>query len=206
MNAAESAPEPIGRRIRQQRESLGVTQAALAELTGLSQSTISRIEGGQQRDPGLSELGSIAKALRWTIRDLVDGTEVEEKLKRANMASDNFVAFCSNPFCRDNRFDRKADGTNLVLWASSRTYSIDAFENINYCKFCGEKVVKACPACKRPTSSSGQRFCDFCGEAVNTRPTEEEKERMRKILDARDTPDAAEVKDDFEDEPDEPSF
>jgi transcriptional regulator with XRE-family HTH domain len=59
---------PFGERIRQRRERLGLTQAALARKAGVSTRTISRAENGQHID--LEFLHFIAEALGVTFRDV----------------------------------------------------------------------------------------------------------------------------------------
>jgi len=56
--------EEIGARVKNQRYMAGMTQADLAEATGLTIEGISRIENGRnQGPPRPSTLGKIAKAL-----------------------------------------------------------------------------------------------------------------------------------------------
>lgn len=65
-------------RIRQVRERLFVTQAELAERTGISEATLSRIENGLQR-PRISTVRKIATALGVQPGELVDwGTDGPE--------------------------------------------------------------------------------------------------------------------------------
>ncbi len=52
----------IGRQIRQMREDEGMTMVKLAELSGLRQTTIRKIEAGVF-DIGIDELSAIAQAL-----------------------------------------------------------------------------------------------------------------------------------------------
>lgn len=52
----------IGEQVRQRRESLGMTQAALSERTGLDRANISKIEGGRY-NVSIDILSRIAEAL-----------------------------------------------------------------------------------------------------------------------------------------------
>lgn len=54
---------PLRVQIRQLRESQGLTQAALAEKSGVSRVTIARIEGGRQLRVDLEVLDRLARAL-----------------------------------------------------------------------------------------------------------------------------------------------
>lgn len=62
--------EAIGARIREARLNAGLTQWALAELVGVDNKTIHRIEYGHS-DPGLGLLLQIAHALHVPLADLV---------------------------------------------------------------------------------------------------------------------------------------
>lgn len=60
----------LGVLIATKRKSLGLTQAGLAELVGIEQESMSRIETGMVT-PSLSRLLSLADALDCTIEDLL---------------------------------------------------------------------------------------------------------------------------------------
>lgn len=64
----------IGERIKAARTKAGLTQAQLAERTGVAMITISQYERGI-RQPRMEQLRKIAFALGLYISDLVDGTE-----------------------------------------------------------------------------------------------------------------------------------
>ncbi len=57
--------------VKKAREQRDVSLRALAQRTGLSRSKLHRIEKGE-RDPGISELELIAKALHVRISDLYE--------------------------------------------------------------------------------------------------------------------------------------
>ncbi|MFF9147574.1 helix-turn-helix domain-containing protein [Streptomyces sp. NPDC014861] len=65
----------VGPRLRKARTARGVTLAALARTTGISKSTLSRLEAGQRR-PGLDLLLPIAQAFRVPLDELVGAPEV----------------------------------------------------------------------------------------------------------------------------------
>jgi transcriptional regulator with XRE-family HTH domain len=65
----------VGPRLRQVRERRGVTLTELAAATGISKSTLSRLESGQ-RKPSLELLLPIAQAHRVPLDELVDAPEV----------------------------------------------------------------------------------------------------------------------------------
>ena len=71
---ATDALHGVGTRLRDLRSSNDVTLAVLAERTGISVSTLSRLESGQRR-PTLELLLPLARAYRVTLDELVDAPE-----------------------------------------------------------------------------------------------------------------------------------
>lgn len=65
----------VGPRLKRLRSTRGVTLAALSEATGISKSTLSRLEGGQRR-PSLELLLPIAQAHQVPLDELVGAPEV----------------------------------------------------------------------------------------------------------------------------------
>lgn len=65
----------VGPRLKRIRSQRGVTLTALAEVTGISKSTLSRLESGQRR-PSLELLLPIAQAHRIPLDELVSAPEV----------------------------------------------------------------------------------------------------------------------------------
>ena len=57
----------IGEQVRQRRESLGMTQSALSQRTGLDRANISKIEGGRY-NVSIDILSRIAVALKCEIK------------------------------------------------------------------------------------------------------------------------------------------
>ncbi|MFG2876383.1 helix-turn-helix domain-containing protein [Streptomyces sp. NPDC048337] len=79
---APDAPPPhravldeVAPRLRRLRDRRGLTLAALSEATGISKSTLSRLESGQRR-PSLELLLPLAAAYRVPLDDLVGAPEV----------------------------------------------------------------------------------------------------------------------------------
>jgi transcriptional regulator with XRE-family HTH domain len=70
-----SAPEQVGARLKQLREQRRVTLTAVAERTGISKSTLSRLETGQRR-PTLELLLALSRAYRVPLDDLVAAPDV----------------------------------------------------------------------------------------------------------------------------------
>jgi len=65
-------PLKFGQRVQVLRERRGMTQAQLADLVGISEHTLRKIENGQRKTPDLERVMRIAEALR--VRDLSDLT------------------------------------------------------------------------------------------------------------------------------------
>jgi len=68
----------FGRSVRSLRKQRGLSQEDLAEACGLSRNYISDIERGV-RNPGLLVIVGLARALRVTLRELVE--EIELRLR-----------------------------------------------------------------------------------------------------------------------------
>ncbi|MET9398491.1 helix-turn-helix domain-containing protein [Kitasatospora sp. NPDC002965] len=67
--------DEVAPRLRRLREKRGITLAALSETTGISKSTLSRLESGQRR-PSLELLLPLAGAYRVPLDELVGAPEV----------------------------------------------------------------------------------------------------------------------------------
>lgn len=78
MSHSDATPDPyadplrFGQRVQILRERRGMTQVQLADLIGISEHTLRKIENGQQKSPDLDRVMRIAEALR--VRDLSDLT------------------------------------------------------------------------------------------------------------------------------------
>jgi transcriptional regulator with XRE-family HTH domain len=70
-----AAPEHIGPRLKRLRTQRRITLTALAEMTGISKSTLSRLESGQRR-PTLELLLALSQYYRVPLDDLVGAPEV----------------------------------------------------------------------------------------------------------------------------------
>ena len=73
--AIAAALADVGPRLKRLRTERGITLTALAEATGISKSTLSRLEAGQRR-PSLELLLPIAQAHRVPLDELVGAPEV----------------------------------------------------------------------------------------------------------------------------------
>lgn len=64
----------LGDRVRAAREAAGLTQLELAERLGWTKQALYAIESGQIRDPGVSRVAAIARALGVSVDELAEGT------------------------------------------------------------------------------------------------------------------------------------
>jgi len=70
----------IGQRVERARVAAGLSQRALAEQTGISQSTLSRIEAGE-RDAKMTEVLVIAWSTGHTVAQLTGVSEVASRVE-----------------------------------------------------------------------------------------------------------------------------
>ena len=77
MDNVEQIVQAVGPRLRALRQQRGVTLAELAAATGISVSTLSRIESGQRR-PTLELLLPLARAHQVPLDDIVDAPEARD--------------------------------------------------------------------------------------------------------------------------------
>ena len=83
----------IGRRIRQNRVRLNITQEQLAEMVNVSVPHISRIENGSSQ-PSLQVLVDICNILKITIDDLLEDSLATAKIKKVGRF-DRLLSECS---------------------------------------------------------------------------------------------------------------
>jgi transcriptional regulator with XRE-family HTH domain len=74
-SAVPAVPEQVGVRLKRLRTQRRITLTALAETTGISKSTLSRLETGQRR-PTLELLLALSQTYRVPLDDLVGAPEV----------------------------------------------------------------------------------------------------------------------------------
>jgi transcriptional regulator with XRE-family HTH domain len=86
--AIATALDQVGPRLRHLRGQHGVTLAALSESTGISKSTLSRLETGQRR-ASLELLLPLAQAYRVPLDDLVGAPEVGDPRVRLKASKRN---------------------------------------------------------------------------------------------------------------------
>ena len=65
------SPKRFGKMLKQRREEKNLTQAALAEKVGVSQTYIAKLESGDKKNPTLDLLKKIAKHLGVPVTELL---------------------------------------------------------------------------------------------------------------------------------------
>ncbi|MFW5840422.1 MAG: helix-turn-helix domain-containing protein [Planctomycetota bacterium] len=172
----------IGERVKERRENLGLSQAELARDANTSQSFVSRLERATLSDIDFGDLIATSRALHSSPFDMCEGTSFESFLGDvSDPLNEKFVAFCPNPLCCTNTVRIGKDGNPLVVWTSQTEYQEAFFQQINFCGFCGEKLVKQCPSCDWRVSSAMESFCTRCGESLHKRPTDAEWQEIGKL-------------------------
>lgn len=72
----------VGARVREAREQAGLSQRAVEDTTGISQSTLHRVETGKHTTATLADFDRIAQALDVGLDELLYGSPVRERLRR----------------------------------------------------------------------------------------------------------------------------
>lgn len=101
----------LGKRIQQVRKDAGFTQQGLCQKTGLSYSTLAKIERGAIKTPSVFTIQTIAGALNITLDELlasVKQSKVVTSLKRTSKSGISFVYFDLNG-CLVRSFQRAFD-------------------------------------------------------------------------------------------------
>ena len=94
-----AALDLVGPRLRKVRDLRGITLAEVAERTGISKSTLSRLENGQRR-PSLELLLPLAETYRVPLDDLVGAPEVGDpriRLKPRRVKGRTVLPLTRNP-------------------------------------------------------------------------------------------------------------
>jgi len=80
----------VGERLRKAREGRSLAQAKLSELSGVSEFTISRIEGGTTEDPRDSTLTKLAAPLKLTLEELRGPSRPDKRVRRRKTQTAEF--------------------------------------------------------------------------------------------------------------------
>jgi transcriptional regulator with XRE-family HTH domain len=168
--------ETMGQKLVGLRQAKSLSQEALAKAAGLSQTTVSRLEKGEQV-ASTQTLAKLARALGTSLADLVP----QEALNASDGDGDIFHAFCANAFCVRNKMAKK-DGRAVVYWESWQPVPAQKWADVNFCRSCGNDLVKECPGCSKRMTEKGGLFCVRCGEKLTKRPTSDEWKKINEQL------------------------
>jgi transcriptional regulator with XRE-family HTH domain len=172
-------PSLIASRRRQKK----LSQEGLAQLAGLSQATISRVEKGEGST--LQVLAKIARALDVPVREIAEESGLQNLFEQSE--AEIFYAICPNPFCKKNELIL-VDGKPAVSWSSGQFYPMARLQETNFCPSCGTELAKECPSCGKILEEKNARFCIRCGNPIHKRPTPEEWIRIGKLFSNDDIP------------------
>ena len=172
----------FGARVRLARRSAAMSQTALAEMAGISQPHVSRLEAGK-RLRGLKPVTviALAKALDVPALALVHGTDLQGLVMDSREEEEPYMAFCCNPLCDTNRIIPEGDSWSLAF-DSKKIYSEKVWLQTNYCGSCGEKLVKACPRCGRRVGTRCEFYCRQCRKRLGDHPTMKDLRQVREML------------------------
>lgn len=81
----------LGQNLKRYRQFCGLTQEELAKKVGLTKDTISKIELGKQKNPGLKYLAAISQELDLNLAELFMA-DPEEKVIKLVISDQNFQA------------------------------------------------------------------------------------------------------------------
>jgi len=68
----ESMIEDLTKRLKQHREDRGITQKELSKMSGVSYSTLTKLESGVIKNPSVEAIIKITKALDLNVDDLIN--------------------------------------------------------------------------------------------------------------------------------------
>ena len=142
------------------RREKGVTQSALAEAAGCTQSAISMLEAGQYAKVARETVEKIAALLDVP----VEPPPAESRPPLSLPLSEHAHAFCPDALCYSN-VPYTVNG-NLLFWPRRQPDGSGS-----RCVVCGELLERHCPHCGAVFASPGA-CCHSCGGArvTNTLP------------------------------------
>ncbi|MGI5868994.1 MAG: helix-turn-helix domain-containing protein [Kiritimatiellia bacterium] len=149
--------DAIYRELRRARIAAGLTQAALAAQVGCTQSAVSMMEAGRAEALSRESLEKLAKILNVT---LPGASEAKPQAFVPGVGGAG-AAVCPGFNCP----------TNLPYAVGSDVFfmPLGTAGGGRHCVFCGELLMRRCPACDAPLSTPGG-CCAACGAAIVTMP------------------------------------
>ncbi len=135
---------PLHTVLRQARRAQGISQTALAEESGCTQSAISMMEQGRHNALSKDKLARLAEILQVTVA--LDQTEPDQPQQ----------GFCPNHYCPSVHL--YAAGTEILLWPQ---LCLVSELHGRYCRYCGEVMETSCRQCKHAVAEGA--CCRHCG-------------------------------------------
>ena len=148
----EQPSKTIYRMLRDARRAKGLTQSALAQQAGCTQSALS-----------MMELGRATALSRETLQKVADilGVQLPEPENPGSPGETGLTvpghAICPNPLCLSNR----------PYWIGEELFFLPTGRagDGHYCALCGEVLIRNCPHCGAPLRTPGG-CCTACGQPL----------------------------------------
>ncbi len=127
-----------GQRLRDLREAAGLSQAKLAELTGVTRNAVSQWEGGETQ-PSSRRLAKLAKALRVPIDEIMASpaqardrilNAAERLFDRLGIAEANVDIICATADVTRGQFDSMFGSRDRMLQELIRRFNAQAFAEL----------------------------------------------------------------------------
>jgi len=163
-------------RIRELRKLIKLPQKGLISY-GVKQSYLANLEAGNIATPSQEMVTRIAAGLGLTVQELVKGTEFEARMQQERASN---RAFCPNNLCPKLQINRYQSGMFLPYRFGIETIQTSGAEiyEMNFCPYCGEKLLSVCPnsKCKKPIilQDPVQTHCVHCGGRIFKKLTEKQ--------------------------------
>ena len=95
-NAQESSEKALGTALQDARKAAGLTQQELCQRSGLSYSTLAKIERGAIKSPSIFTIQSIAEALGTDLNGLIGVSSPQKPAKKVTKTGVSFIYFDIN--------------------------------------------------------------------------------------------------------------
>lgn len=158
----------FGDKLKELMKKKDLNQTALRKKTNISQSLISKYINNDNI-PDLDNINRLSKALGVRNLELIDAIDQEDKKKRRyekiSNEDDVIINVCLNTKCPGLQFEHKKIEEEKIrgIIFPFRDKSGDP---INYCHYCGQKLVSKCWYCDKPMKDVKSRYCYFCGASL----------------------------------------
>src|SRR5467141_1549617 len=129
----------LAKRVSTRKDKLGMSEAALAAAAGMSRSTLSRFLRGATRNPRLSTIKNLARALQAPLEDLIGARQLEligdsESLKQISAGLKDVLAEQFDAVPRHLQGDAANDAAEamvLVLLKTGRRPTPELYRHLS---------------------------------------------------------------------------